>query len=75
MQPASIRSPLTETSSVVVLCHADLPAANDNGATASPRNSSWLKRLPTMSPALAFSFGFAAAGVLVALETVMTIHG
>lgn len=64
---------MTEQSTVLVIERFDMDAANDNGATR--RKPRWLQRLPAISPAVAFWAGFAAAGVLVAAETLLRISG
>lgn len=70
MMLRNLNSPITEDSAVftidpLVIMHI----ANDNQLTARP--AGWSTRLRHMSPALAFTIGFSAAGLIVALETTL----
>ncbi|HRK20061.1 MAG TPA: hypothetical protein PK970_13985 [Hyphomicrobiaceae bacterium] len=67
---STLRTPLTETSTVLVIGRLNIDPANDNGAT---ERRHWLDRLPPVSPALAFVTGFSSAGILVAAETMLRL--
>lgn len=68
---STLRTPLTETSTVLMIGRLNIDPANDNGET--ERRQRWLDRLPPVSPALAFVTGFSSAGVLVAAETMLRL--